>query len=173
MKNKKTLTVREQLAALRAQRGGRGKRMEGRGSKIVGSHHQSSIRNPRLLLAMFEEAGVPGPVFEYRFDAKRRWRFDIAWPSAGGASDEGRVTGDELGKDSGNSKRLITPHLSLALEVQGGIWTGGRHTRGAALLGEWEKLNAAACAGWRVLFVQPRDLMKRSTVELVKRALGR
>lgn len=165
--------MREQLAAIRAKRGGRGLQVAGSKKQVAGGKNlKRATYNLKLVTAMFEEAGVPGPVFEYKFCADRKWRFDIAWPSAGGASDEGRVTGDELGKDSGNSKRLITPHLSLALEVQGGIWTGGRHTRGAALLGEWEKLNAAACAGWRVLFVQPRDLMKRSTVELVKRALG-
>lgn len=86
--------------------------------------------------------GVPEPQYEYRFCDERKWRFDLAWPT-----------------------------YMLALEVQGGIWTRGRHTRGVALLAEWEKLNAAACLGWRVLFCQPRDLCTSETVATIRAAL--
>ena len=60
-------------------------------------------------------AGVPAPQAEFRFAPPRRWRFDFAWPLH-----------------------------ALALEVQGGLFVRGRHSRGAALLKEHEKLNAAA-----------------------------
>jgi very-short-patch-repair endonuclease len=66
--------------------------------------------------------GLPEPVAEYRFHTTRRWRFDYAWPQ-----------------------------LRLALEVDGGAWVGGRHTRGAGYEKDCEKLNAALLAGWRVL----------------------
>jgi hypothetical protein len=69
------------------------------------------------------------PVAEYRFHPTRKWRFDYAWPE-----------------------------VRLALEVQGGIWTGGRHVRGGALLKEWEKINTAATLGWRVMYCQPQDI---------------
>jgi len=39
----------------------------------------------------------------------------------------------------------------LAVEVDGGTWTGGRHTRGAGFEADCEKLNAAVIAGFRVL----------------------
>ena len=69
-------------------------------------------------------AGLPTPVREHRFDTIRRWRFDLAW---------------------------IAPRL--AVEVEGGIWTGGRHVRGAGYERDLEKYNAAAIAGWLVLRV--------------------
>lgn len=74
--------------------------------------------------------GLPAPVPEYRFHATRRWRFDYAWPD------------DRRG--------------GVALEVDGGQWLpgGGRHGSDR----DREKLNVAACLGWRVLRVSPRAL---------------
>lgn len=99
--------------------------------------------NPDIVTAYFRECGLPAPVFEHRFHDSRRWRFDLAWP-----------------------------WHKLALEVQGAIFTGGRHVRGAAMLKEYEKLNNAAMLGWRVMFVQPSDLLMTDTVEAVRSALG-
>jgi hypothetical protein len=72
--------------------------------------------------------GIPAPEAEYRFSPPRRWRFDYAWPGA-----------------------------KVALEVQGGLFTRGRHTRGPALLKEHEKLNRAALLGWRLVYCTPRE----------------
>ena len=80
---------------------------------------------------------------EFRFCEGRRWRFDYAWP-----------------------------FVKVALEVQGGIWTAGRHVRGKALLKEWEKLNTAAAMGWRILYFQPKDLRSPATIGMIRRALG-
>ncbi|WP_316867334.1 hypothetical protein [Ralstonia mannitolilytica] len=46
-------------------------------------------------------AGIDGFEREYRFAAPRRWKFDFA-----------------------------NPALMVALEVEGGTWTRGRHTSG-------------------------------------------
>lgn len=59
---------------------------------------------------------------EYIFHPTRKWRLDFAWPE----------------------------HM-LAVEVEGGIWTGGGHTRGSGFLRDCEKYNAAALMGWTVL----------------------
>jgi hypothetical protein len=59
---------------------------------------------------------------EHRFDPARRWRFDFAWPA-----------------------RMV------ALEVEGGAWSGGRHTRGAGFTADIEKYNRAAVLGWTVI----------------------
>lgn len=67
-------------------------------------------------------ARLPEPVAEHRFDPVRRWRMDLAWPA----------------------RRLF-------VEVDGGIWVGGRHNRGKGYEADCEKLNAAAVAGWRCL----------------------
>lgn len=99
--------------------------------------------NPKLFHALLESEGLPIPEAEFQFAHPRRWRFDWAWPEQ-----------------------------KLALECQGGTWTGGRHVRGAALLKEWEKLNSAAVLGWRLLYCQPSDLIKTNTMQLIKRALG-
>lgn len=76
---------------------------------------------------------------EYKFHATRRWRFDYA-----------------------------IPHLKLAIEVEGGIWTQGRHTRGAGFLGDMEKYNAAAAAGWTLYRTTPKKLMSAETFDMIK-----
>ena len=83
-------------------------------------------------------------VVEYKFCPERRWRFDYAWPS-----------------------------LKIALEVEGGIWTGGRHTRGKGFLGDLEKYSEAAVRGWCVLRVTPDTLITMDTIELLRRAMQR
>lgn len=71
----------------------------------------------------------PGVVAEHRFHPVRKWRFDYAWPD----------------------KRV-------ALEVEGGAWIQGRHTRGAGFVKDLEKYNTAAAAGWTVIRVTPQML---------------
>ena len=98
------------------------------------------------------EHGITEPRAEYQFHAKRRWRFDFAWP-------EWRV----------------------ALEIEGGVFgyrtaTGkrqaGAHRSVQGVLRDIEKYNAAALAGWRVLRVLPSTLYTEETVALLKSALG-
>ena len=91
---------------------------------------------------LLRSVGLPAPVREHRFHPVRRWRFDYAWP-------EQRV----------------------ALEVEGGVWTGGRHTRGAGFVGDMEKYNAATVAGWRVVRVVPGKLCASATVGMLESLL--
>ncbi len=101
---------------------------------------------PAVPVSRFERllrsVGLPAPVREHRFHPVRRWRFDYAWP-------EQRV----------------------ALEVDGGVWTGGRHTRGAGFIKDMEKLNAATVAGWRVVRVVPGKLCASATVGMLESLL--
>lgn len=80
---------------------------------------------------------------ELRFHATRRWRFDFAW----------RVR-------------------RIAVEVEGGVWSGGRHTRGAGFVGDCEKYNAATLLGWSVLRFVPRSGWIGPAVEQIKEALA-
>ena len=97
-----------------------------------------------IVMALRAKAyGIPEPVGEHRFHPVRRWRFDWAWIDA-----------------------------KVALEVQGGLFVQGRHSRGAALMKEHEKLNAAAALGWRVMFCTPQQLRSGEVLEMVKKALG-
>ncbi len=68
--------------------------------------------------------GLPAYVTEHRFHPTRRWRFDYAWPE-----------------------------IKLAVEVHGGTYTNGRHTRGGGFTVDREKMNEAAIYGWTVLEV--------------------
>jgi very-short-patch-repair endonuclease len=64
---------------------------------------------------------APEPEHEHRFHPERRWRFDFAWPES-----------------------------KIALECEGGTWSGGRHVRGQGYRNDVEKYNAATALGWRV-----------------------
>lgn len=112
---------------------------------------QMNRHNPKVVLAFFQHHGVSAPWLEFQFDPNRKWRFDFAW--------------ENWEPQLGRWKRV-------ALEVQGGIWTRGRHVRPAALLQEYEKLNRAAVLGWRVLFVTPDQLLTRQTADLIRAALA-
>jgi len=37
---------------------------------------------------------------------------------------------------------------------------------------DWEKRNTAASLGWRILYVEPRDLCTVATADLIKECLG-
>lgn len=98
--------------------------------------------NPYIVALYFRQCRLPPPNFEWRFHPTRKWSLDIAWPEQ-----------------------------RLCLEVQGGIFIQGRHSRGAAMLKEWEKLNTLATMGWRVLYCQPNDVCTNETVEMIESCL--
>ena len=82
-------------------------------------------------------------VKEYKFHPERRWRFDYA-----------------------------VPEHKIALEVEGGVWTQGRHTRPQGFLGDIEKYNTATLMGWRVFRTTPTDLYRTATINLLKMAIN-
>lgn len=84
------------------------------------------------------ESEFPGVIREYRFHPTRRWRFDHAWPAH-----------------------------AIALEVDGGAWTGGRHTRGKGFIEDMQKRNAATFIGWRVFNVTHDDIKTGYAFELL------
>lgn len=65
---------------------------------------------------------LPEPATEYKFHPRRKWRFDVAFVDA-----------------------------RVYVELDGGVYSNGRHTRGAGFEADCEKLNAAALMGWRGL----------------------
>lgn len=87
---------------------------------------------------------LPEPVREYRFAPDRRWRFDFAWPAP----------------------------IMLAVEVEGGVWSGGRHTRGAGYTADMEKYNRASVLGWRVLRFTTEQVKRGEAVAALRGALA-
>ena len=67
---------------------------------------------------------MPQPEREFMFAKSigRRWLFDRAWPE-----------------------------VKIAVELEGGVYTEGRHTRGKGFEGDCEKYNTAQAMGWVVL----------------------
>ena len=83
------------------------------------------------------------PSASIRFHQTRRWRFDLAWPA----------------------------HM-VAVEVDGGVWTGGRHVTGSGATKDAEKFSEAAALGWRCLRVTPEHVESGQAVAWLERALA-
>lgn len=100
--------------------------------------------DPGLVLdAWCDAAGWERPAREFAFAAPvREWRFDFAWPA-----------------------------VKVALELDGAVWTQGRHTRGSGFLGDLEKMNEAAIRGWLVLRVETKRANDEKTRGLIVRAM--
>ena len=94
-------------------------------------------------MAGFAAAGVAEPVAEFRFCPPRRWRLDYAWP-------------DQF----------------VALEVEGGVWSRGRHTGPTGFIKDMEKYNLLAATGWRLLRCTPDQLHTTATIELIAMAIN-
>lgn len=90
-----------------------------------------------LTIQAITSSGLPEPATEHRFHPTRRWRFDIAW-----------------------TEQMV------ALEVEGGVWTQGRHTRGAGFIKDMEKYNAAHALGWVVLRAIPKWLPNNNDLSI-------
>lgn len=81
---------------------------------------------------------------EYKFLENRKFRFDFAIPSK-----------------------------KIAIEIEGGVFSGGRHTRGVGYINDMEKYNLAAVNGWAVLRFTPEQTKKLETFELIKQLWNR
>lgn len=84
------------------------------------------------------------PVREFRFHPTRKWRFDYA-----------------------------IPVLKIAIECDGGVWTGGRHVSPQGYLKDMEKFNAAAELGWVVLKFTPQTLVTSGTIETIRATIAK
>jgi hypothetical protein len=82
------------------------------------------------IVALCRAEGLPLPIPEYAFAAPaRKWRADYCWPI----------------------RKVI-------VEIDGGLWTQGRHSRGAGMLADFAKLNAATLLGYAVLRYGPHQI---------------
>lgn len=76
---------------------------------------------------------------EHKFHEQRKWRFDYC-----------------------------NLESKTAIEVNGAVFTQGRHTRGKGFINDMEKLNNAILAGYVVLQFTPGQMNESKTFELIK-----
>ena len=100
------------------------------------------LTREQTFLLMLKARKMPTPTPEFRFHPVRKFRWDWAWPEA-----------------------------RLALEVEGGVWSGGAHGRGTGIVRDMEKATLAAEEGWRIIRVTPSNLATEATMDSIHRAL--
>lgn len=57
------------------------------------------------------------------------------------------------------------------MEIEGGVWSMGRHTRGSGFVKDMEKYNAAASLGWRVFRFTPKQVRRLEHVPVILEAI--
>lgn len=59
----------------------------------------------------------------------------------------------------------------LIVEIEGGVWTNGRHTRGQGFIDDCEKYNTLTTMGYRVLRVTSEHIQSGEALKWVEEAL--
>ncbi len=80
---------------------------------------------------------------EFRFHPKRKWKADF------------HLIG----------KRIL-------IEVEGGIWSGGRHTRGKGYIGDMEKYNSATMMGFQVIRFSTDQVKSGHAIQQIEKMVG-
>lgn len=97
-----------------------------------------------LLATHLRELGVCELWGEFKFAPPRKWRFDIYCVNF-------RLNGQPV-----------------AFEIEGGIYTRGRHTRGKGFQNDLEKYNDAAARGIFVFRFSTQDVLSGKAKEFIK-----
>lgn len=80
---------------------------------------------------------------EFEFHPKRKWRADFHL----------------VGK-------------KILVEVEGAIWSGGRHARGKGYIGDMEKYNAATMMGFQVLRFSTDQVKSGHAIQQIEKMVG-
>lgn len=106
-------------------------------------------KGERIFITRWLQLGDPELIInpEYHFakafaKTERDWRFDFAWIE-----------------------------YKVAVEIDGGVWTGGRHVRGQGFEDDLEKINRAIELGWVVLRYTPQ-MIERDPVSCIEQILN-
>lgn len=102
-----------------------------------------------LLMKHLQELHIPFER-EYRFHPKRKWRFDFAF--------------------AGSDFVMIR---NFGIEIEGGIWIAGRHTRGKGFEADIRKYNEAAKLGWTVIRFTPNMIERGESKAFLAELFGR
>ena len=80
---------------------------------------------------------------EFEFHPKRKWRADFHL----------------VGK-------------KILVEVEGAIWSGGRHTRGKGYIGDMEKYNVATMMGYQVIRFSTDQVKSGHAIQQIEKMVG-
>jgi len=100
------------------------------------------IASESVRLKVLNSLLFSGWTSEHKF-CERRWRFDFAHEE-----------------------------LRIAIEIEGGVYSRGRHVRPSGFIGDMEKYNRATVLGWQVLRLTPQQFDGLEFVWLVKEMTG-
>ena len=92
-----------------------------------------------LFAFQIRTAKLPEAEREHKFHGRRKWRLDFAWPD-----------------------------MKLAVEIEGGVFSGGRHTRGTGFEADCEKYNCLSEMGWTLLRYTPRFVRNGEALKQVE-----
>lgn len=110
-----------------------------------GAKRSRKSEHEELFAWQVKQAGIVQPVRQYPFAKciSRLYRADFCWPD----------------------ERLI-------VEIQGGIFVNGRHSRGMGYEADLERNSLAAMLGWKVLQFSPRHVKSGWALSATEVALG-
>jgi hypothetical protein len=111
-------------------------------AKLFATRRRREAKALPLLLQM-KAAGIPTPEQEVKFVRDRDWCFDFAWRG-----------------------------WKIALEVEGGVFTQGRHVRGVGYTEDCRKYSRAAIAGWMLIRATTGMVEDGSAIELLRDAFS-
>jgi very-short-patch-repair endonuclease len=100
-----------------------------------------------LLLWHLKVAGFPEPERQVRFarkEVKRNWSADFAYPA-----------------------------LRILIEVEGGVYSNGRHVRGAGYTEDCRKYNWASMLGWTLIRVTGKMVETGEALDFIEEAYRR
>jgi len=106
-----------------------------------------------LLAEQLRQAGIPFEQ-EYRFHPERKWRADFYF-----ARSEQWIP------------NAIVRFSKLLVEIDGGGFVAGRHSRGMGVQNDCEKQSAAAILGYRVIRCTPRQVSDGTALHWIQQAL--
>lgn len=112
------------------------------GGKQGAARHVERSQLEVLFESQLKMVKIGGYVTEHRFHPVRKWRFDFAWLDQ-----------------------------SIAVEIEGGTWSGGRHTRGSGFELDCEKYNEAAAIGWTVFRFTGKMVKSGNAIQLLKEVM--
>lgn len=101
-------------------------------SLIKKTHKKNKIIpqcSTKIYPEIWDSYEIPQPIPEYNFLINRKFCIDYAWPN-----------------------------LSLALEIEGGIYTNGRHITPKGFIKDIEKYNLLTENGWFLLRYPPKKI---------------